>query len=267
MLHFFGWIKPICVDVYLAVLYSSPKDSLFLLYTCSVLVTQSCLTFCDPMDCSPPGSSVHGILQARILEWVSVHFSRGSSWTRDRTRVSCVAGRFFTVWATRKTWCTNICTYLVHVYIYNISQNSPFLTNLGMRCWSCICDSYLMGRTGCCLATTFISSRCPAIPFFWKFKLFLFWKIRQCILFWLLNMLRCMVICLQSSSLLCPKERRDEIATMETINNGKSIFEARWDIDTSWQCLEYYAGLAGSMAGKPTPRLLWPACRKQGSRA
>ena len=151
-----------------------------------------------------------------------------------------------------------ISTYLVQVYIYNISQNSPFLTNLGMRCWSCICDSYLMGRTGCCLATTFISSRCPAIPFFWKFKLFLFWKIRQCILFWLLNMLRCMVICLQSSSLLCPKERRDEIATMETVNNGKSIFEARWDIDTSWQCLEYYAGLAGSMAGKPTPRLPWP---------
>uniref|UniRef100_A0A4W2DGE9 Aldehyde dehydrogenase 9 family member A1 n=1 Tax=Bos indicus x Bos taurus TaxID=30522 RepID=A0A4W2DGE9_BOBOX len=46
------------------------------------------------------------------------------------------------------------------------------------------------------------------------------------------------------------QERRDEIATMETINNGKSIFEARWDIDTSWQCLEYYAGLAGSMAGE-----------------
>ncbi|EPY87563.1 Aldehyde dehydrogenase, mitochondrial precursor-like protein [Camelus ferus] len=46
------------------------------------------------------------------------------------------------------------------------------------------------------------------------------------------------------------KERKDEIAIMETINNGKSIFEARWDIDTSWQCLEYYAGLAASMAGE-----------------
>ena len=48
-----------------------------------VLVAQSCLTLCDPMDCRPPGSSVHGILQARILEWVAVPFSRGSSQPRD----------------------------------------------------------------------------------------------------------------------------------------------------------------------------------------
>ena len=54
------------------------------------------------MDCSLPGSSVHGILQARILEWVAISFSRGSSWPRDRSRVSCVAGGFFTDWATRE---------------------------------------------------------------------------------------------------------------------------------------------------------------------
>ena len=60
-----------------------------------------------------------------------------------------------------------------------------------------------------------------------------------------------MIRSLKSSLPFYPKERRDEIAAVETINNGKSIFEARWDIDTSWQCLEYYAGLAGSMAGKP----------------
>ena len=53
-------------------------------------------------DCSPPGSSVHGILQARILEWVAISFSRGFSWPRDQTRVSCSAGRHFTVWATRE---------------------------------------------------------------------------------------------------------------------------------------------------------------------
>ena len=53
-----------------------------------VLVAQSCLTLCDPMDCSLPGSSVHGILQARILEWVVIPFSRGSSWPRDRTWIS-----------------------------------------------------------------------------------------------------------------------------------------------------------------------------------
>ena len=65
-----------------------------------VLVAQLCPTPCDPMDCSPPGPSVHGILQARILECVAVPFSRGFSWSRDQTQVSCFVGRFFTVWAT-----------------------------------------------------------------------------------------------------------------------------------------------------------------------
>ena len=67
-----------------------------------VLVTQLCPTLWDPMDCSLPGSFVFGILQARILEWVAISFSRGSSWPRDQTRVSCIAGRFFTIWTTRK---------------------------------------------------------------------------------------------------------------------------------------------------------------------
>ena len=67
-----------------------------------VLVAQSCPTLCSPMDCSPPGSSVHGILQARILEWVAAPFSRGDSPPRDRTQISCIAGRFFTIWATRE---------------------------------------------------------------------------------------------------------------------------------------------------------------------
>ena len=58
---------------------------------------QSCPTLCDPMDCSPPGSSVHGILQARIVDWVTISFSRGSSQPRDQTQVSCTAGRHFTV--------------------------------------------------------------------------------------------------------------------------------------------------------------------------
>ena len=54
------------------------------------------------MDCSMPGSSVQGILQARRLEWVAMPFSRGSSWPRDWTQVSCIADRFFTIWATRE---------------------------------------------------------------------------------------------------------------------------------------------------------------------
>ena len=55
-----------------------------------------CLTLCDPKDCNPPGSSVHGISGGRILEWVAISFSKGSSWPRDRTLISCIAGRFFT---------------------------------------------------------------------------------------------------------------------------------------------------------------------------
>ena len=66
---------------------------------CAYSVTQSCLTLCNPVDCSLPGFSIHGILQARILEWVPMPSYRGSSWPRDQTRVSsisCTAGRFFT---------------------------------------------------------------------------------------------------------------------------------------------------------------------------
>ena len=65
-------------------------------------VAQSCPTLCDPVDCSLPGSSVHGILQARILEWVAISFSRGSSWLRDQTQVSHIAGRCFTLWITKE---------------------------------------------------------------------------------------------------------------------------------------------------------------------
>ena len=73
-----------------------------------IVCAQLCSTLCDPMDCSPPGSSVHGILQARILEWVAMPFSRESSWPRGRTQISRIAGRFFTFWATRKALETNV---------------------------------------------------------------------------------------------------------------------------------------------------------------
>jgi len=69
----------------------------------TVLVAQSCLTLCDPTNCSLPGFSVHGILQAKILEWIAIPFSRGTSQPRDRTLVSCLAGRFFTIWATKRS--------------------------------------------------------------------------------------------------------------------------------------------------------------------
>ena len=75
----------------------SPK----LLLKCELTVTQLCLTLCHPVDCSWPGSSVYGILQARILEWAAIPISRGSSWLRDQTGVSLIEIRFITIWATR----------------------------------------------------------------------------------------------------------------------------------------------------------------------
>ena len=62
-----------------------------------MLVVHSCLTLWDPTDCSLPGSSVHGILQVRIPQWVAVPFSRGFSRPRNQTQVSCIAGKFFTI--------------------------------------------------------------------------------------------------------------------------------------------------------------------------
>ena len=73
------------IDFPLAVVYCVRSKSLHL-----------CLTFCDSTDYRPPGSSVHGILQARVLEWVAISFSRGSSQPRDRTRISCNADGFLT---------------------------------------------------------------------------------------------------------------------------------------------------------------------------
>ena len=84
----------------------------------AIFCAQSCLTLCDPMDCSPSGSSLHGILQARILEWVAVSSSRGSSQSRDWTQVSCIVGRLFTVWVTREA----AETHLPHCQIAYLKQ-------------------------------------------------------------------------------------------------------------------------------------------------
>ena len=82
-----------------------------------VLVTQLCLTLCDPTNCSLPGFSVHGILQARIQEWIAIPFSRGSSQPGDLSLLSCIAGRFFTVWATQKSSSCLISPLYPYCYI------------------------------------------------------------------------------------------------------------------------------------------------------
>ena len=88
------------------------------------LIAQSCWTLWDPMDCSPPGSSVYGILQARILGWNAIPFSRGCSWLRDRTQVSCIADRFFTSWATKEASLT-----FSSVKFSSVTQSCPTLCN------------------------------------------------------------------------------------------------------------------------------------------
>ena len=91
-------------SILLAQFYCLPHTIIMCVCVCVCeLVAQLCPTLCDPMDCSLPGSSVRGILPARILEWIAISFSRGSSWPRNETPVSCTAGRFFTFWATRET--------------------------------------------------------------------------------------------------------------------------------------------------------------------
>ena len=85
---------------------------LAVLLCCDVyLVAKSCLTLSNPVNYSSPGSSVHGILQARILEWVAMPSSRGASQPRDRTLVFHTAGRFRTIWASRDAWHTPIYSW------------------------------------------------------------------------------------------------------------------------------------------------------------
>ena len=78
-----------------------------------IKLPQSCLTLCNPMDDSPPGFSVHWILQARILEWFAMSSSRGSSRPRDHAHVSCIAGRFFSIWVTRSLGTHKILVKLI----------------------------------------------------------------------------------------------------------------------------------------------------------
>ena len=104
-----------------------PKPKQYTVYSSVVLVAQSCLTLCVPMDCSPPGSSVHGILLARILGWIAMLSSKISSWPRDRTWVSCIAGRLFTIWATREAVVKNPATMqeTQEMWVQSLCQRDP----------------------------------------------------------------------------------------------------------------------------------------------
>ena len=100
--HTRTWIY-MCIRIHIAVcIYICTLMHKAYLRTCPLDEELSCVQLCNVMDCSPPGSTLLGISQARILEWVAISFSRGSSSSRDRTQVFCIAGGFFTVRATRE---------------------------------------------------------------------------------------------------------------------------------------------------------------------
>ena len=84
-----------------------------------VLVAQSCLIPCDHMDCNSPSSSIHGIIQARILEWVTMSISRGSSQPKDWIQVSLIAGGFFTIWGTKE-----VCNQAACAEILSLTSDS-----------------------------------------------------------------------------------------------------------------------------------------------
>jgi len=98
---------------------------------------QSSPTLCDPMDCSLSGSSIHGIFQARILEWVAISFCRRSSPARNWTRVSCIVDRLFTIWATLNL-VSSACSTVLYGYVKSPLRERFLFIKLacGQRSWS-----------------------------------------------------------------------------------------------------------------------------------
>ena len=115
------WVREWLMQVHKA--QSQTPNMVLLSIVCALLLVINCSvaahSFLDPMDCSPPGFCIHEILQSRILESVAISFSREASQPRDRTHVSCFAGRFFTIWAIRE----------VSVCALESNKIGPFLLN------------------------------------------------------------------------------------------------------------------------------------------
>ena len=112
------------------------------------------LTLCDPMDCSPPGFSFRGILHARILEWVAIPFSMGSSRPRGQAWVSCITGRFFTTCATREArWSTHGCVLVsqshpaLHSPVHCSPPGSPVHGILQTKILECVSISFSRGSS------------------------------------------------------------------------------------------------------------------------
>ena len=112
-------------------------------------VSSSVVSIWDPIDYSPPGSSVHGILQARISEWVAIPFSRGSSGPRDQTQVSHIVGRFSTDWATREalTKPHTLSEFPLSLCYCSVPQACPTLQPHGLQHARLHCISLSISRS------------------------------------------------------------------------------------------------------------------------
>ena len=106
------------------------------------MCAHSCLTLHNTIDCSPLGPSVHGIFQARILEQVAISFSRGSSQPRDWTQISCIAGRFFTVRATKETLISYVLSHFSRLQLlatlWTIAHQAPLSMGSSRMVWVAI---------------------------------------------------------------------------------------------------------------------------------
>ena len=121
-----------------------------------ILVTQLCLTLWDPMNHRPPGSSVHGILQARIPEWVAIPFFRGSSRPRGQSLVSCIAGIFFTIWTTSDQTCLQLsCRAWEHSSLWKqfslLLYMNDFFTTLGTNMRNSAASQFVQKSTHLCI--------------------------------------------------------------------------------------------------------------------
>ena len=131
-----------------------------------VLVAQSC-----PKGRSLPGSSVHGIIQARIEEWVTISFSRGSSWPRDQTRISCIVGGLLTIWAIKEAPMEGYISYLTPpFYLISLNKYLNKFANVKilLNYWEYICVHFIINPT-------FLYAQIVYI------KEFLKWKICDCL--------------------------------------------------------------------------------------
>ena len=134
-------------------------------------VAQSCPTLWDPMDCSLPGSSLHGILQARVFEWVAISFSRGSSRPRDWICVSHIPGRRFNLWATREApdwwnWWTH--PQIQFVKLTGHIQEKHHLVKMRNTGGTCHMESPTMCQTESCYPQGIHWSEGSVWQAFWK---------------------------------------------------------------------------------------------------